>query len=516
MAFASPLWLLGLLPWAGLCIWLLLGRRRRVGVPFIQLWRGGVLPPRAKPFLTRPPLPVLLAIFSLLLLVLASAGPIVPSRGGAPMTIIVDRGITMSAHGTHAQRFKETCDLLSRHLSDSLGDIQMISVPKGQTQTCDAKNWNAAVAAMTPTLEDSCLSLEAAIGRALAQGDANIVVVSDQPILADSRVIKFEPEQAASNLTIAAVAARATPHPQIMVGLRDQASPTEIRQAKVRVESAGHHVQQIAAVPRNGTATAFLDLPALGPVVQVDVIAPDDLPADNHAWLARENPSVLIDDSPALPAALRQMIAVYRRHREVDAGAERVAVVTDAADLPADQPGVVIASDGSVAATAPLQVEADPLTPIVDWSLATQGAAGGTPPADYHPIVSKGDAVFVAVRQEPERGVWVCLNAAAWAAQPAYVIFWTNVFDSFGGGSVYRWHALDGRPHPGIERTSDGSMNAYNAIDITFPKLRPNDWTLLRHLSHQLPASADLAPCACLLGLILMAIAIVAFTRSGF
>ena len=41
MFLAAPIWLLALIPWAALAVWMLWGRRERVGVPFLALWQNG-------------------------------------------------------------------------------------------------------------------------------------------------------------------------------------------------------------------------------------------------------------------------------------------------------------------------------------------------------------------------------------------------------------------------------------------------------------------------------------------
>jgi hypothetical protein len=48
MYFTSPIWLALLVPWAGVSVWLLWGRRDRTNVPFLKLWRGPVESPRAQ------------------------------------------------------------------------------------------------------------------------------------------------------------------------------------------------------------------------------------------------------------------------------------------------------------------------------------------------------------------------------------------------------------------------------------------------------------------------------------
>jgi hypothetical protein len=511
MLFASPLWLIGLLPWAAAVIWLLLGRRERVVVPFVQLWRGPTPSPRAKPSLVRPPLAILLAILALLCAVLASARPGIPSRDGVPLTIIVDRGITLSARGERIERFKETCSALATRLLDQAanGPVQLICVPGGQAQQLNRTTWNSAVATTPISLQQSQPQLDATVRHLLASGASNIVVVSDQPIAPDARILQIEPEHAASNLTIADVAARATPYAQVMVQLRDQNCTADSRPAIVRVESAGHIASQKVQVPRNGVATAFIDLPSLGPTVSVNIDAPDDLHADNLAWLAHEQHSAIIESSPTLPASLQRMIAVYNRHRS--GGGRRIAVVTNPADAAPEQPSVVISrGDLPLLQTGELHVESHPIAAKVDWAAAISDFGGSPQPPGYRPIVSDGIDAFVAVRESPARSVWTDLPETNWPTKPDYVIFWTNVFDWLGGEDVYRWYPLDRDDKPGIEKQSDGTLRAFNAINVRFPPIRPNDWTRLRGLNHSTKNASDLTAASCAAALLLMVSAIFA------
>src|SRR6185295_17166936 len=105
MWLAAPIWLIGLLPWAGVSLYLLWGRRKRLDVPFLELWR---FPSEGQPVRRRlgaPPLAVALGIAAMGLAVVAAGRPMVhigmAGRGAGEdqVTIIVDRGIRMSGKG---------------------------------------------------------------------------------------------------------------------------------------------------------------------------------------------------------------------------------------------------------------------------------------------------------------------------------------------------------------------------------------------------------------------------------
>jgi hypothetical protein len=502
MFFASPLWLMGLLPWAAATMWLLLARRDQVRVPFVRLWHGTVRSSHARAAISAPPPAVLLAILALLIAVMASAG--LGIRTSAPdVTIIVDRGITMSARYGGTTRFIETCNQLgARLIRGSQGNVKLISVPGGETWESDRHQWFAIVRSMKPTTMNTVAELRLTAQRQAAQSASNVIVVSDQPVEATPGIIQIEPLEPASNLTIANLAARSTPHAQVMVVLRDQNSPTDARRAMIHVNSAGNSATQQIDVPRDSGVTAFIDLPRLGPIVSVDVEAADDLDADNHALLARENSAAVVDDLPTLPPALRRMTAVYNRHRAGDG--KHIAVVTDAKDLPENQPGVVFATDTSPISPAELHVAADPLTANIDWPTAAADAGGSTAPDGFTPLVYKGPNTFLARRDGPAPAIWVCLNGSHFASDPGYVILWTNIFDALGGETIYRWHPADAKHPPGIEKSSDGSLRAFNAINVSFPAIKQNDWSQLQHMKESPDQAVDLSPWACVLAIVLM------------
>jgi hypothetical protein len=75
MTFAAPLLLLALLPWTALVAYLLIGRRKRVLVPFVELWKMPIRPRRTTRALHVPPAAVTLMLLALLAALLAAARP---------------------------------------------------------------------------------------------------------------------------------------------------------------------------------------------------------------------------------------------------------------------------------------------------------------------------------------------------------------------------------------------------------------------------------------------------------
>ncbi|MFL5409388.1 MAG: hypothetical protein ACJ79O_26500, partial [Myxococcales bacterium] len=75
MSFMHPIWLIALLPWAAVTIYLLWGRRKRVNVPFLDLWQIPVQGQRPRRKIAAPPVALAAAILAMLLSVLAAGGP---------------------------------------------------------------------------------------------------------------------------------------------------------------------------------------------------------------------------------------------------------------------------------------------------------------------------------------------------------------------------------------------------------------------------------------------------------
>jgi hypothetical protein len=84
MRFASPIWLILLMPWAGLVIWLLRGRLPAHGVPFLNLWsRESAMNPRPKRAWIAPPAAILAVLAGMFLAVIGAATPMIEDRHDA-------------------------------------------------------------------------------------------------------------------------------------------------------------------------------------------------------------------------------------------------------------------------------------------------------------------------------------------------------------------------------------------------------------------------------------------------
>jgi hypothetical protein len=197
------------------------------------------------------------------------------------------------------------------------------------------------------------------------------------------------------------------------------------------------------------------------------------------------------------------MIEVYGRLRPpASEHSRRVVVVRDAEKLSPQQPGVIFAATPDQPADLKdLRVIDHPITHDVDWPKSASVAPNA--PADSTPIVSAGDRVLVAVRAQPARQGWVGFESESWPRSPAYVVFWTSVFDWVGQGGAggfvgnpigqlgpeWALAEIAAKPQaapglwPGLYRRADGALRAVNALDVQIPPIyAPGNWQ--QNLSH--------------------------------
>src|SRR4051812_31296414 len=119
MVFLSPAWLIALAPWSALAIWLFRGRRPRVRVPFLNLWRGPIPLEIPKSGWESPPAWVIATLLAILAAILAAARPLlrITNARTAPISILVDRGITMSPLHQGEIRFARTAEEVNQELA---------------------------------------------------------------------------------------------------------------------------------------------------------------------------------------------------------------------------------------------------------------------------------------------------------------------------------------------------------------------------------------------------------------
>ncbi|MDB5173815.1 MAG: hypothetical protein JWN51_2588 [Phycisphaerales bacterium] len=480
----------GLLPWGAVSLWLLWGRRRKTGVPFLELWRGPALQRPAKSALQPPAVSLALAMGAMLLAVVAAGGPraaMPGSKGRDPVAIVVDRGMSMSATSGGVPRFRRLVQARAKEISAALGattPVDWVDVPGGEVRRSNAGNWAGAAERLAPTAIDTQETLRQAVRDRLATTSGPVIVLSDRPLgIDDPRLVQIAPESKVENVGIAALSAREMPSPQVMVRLRNDSGRTA---AQVKVSSDGQGVgRSVDLPPRGGEQDYFFDLPALGKTVEASLlVAADDQPADDRAWLEREGSFPRIEPRSPVSGELRRMIDVYSKARPPTDSSQRVAIVNSGADLATDVPAVIVAPPGAERAKGTVFVADHPITRDVEWAAFPRDVLGaGEAPSGWTAVVSVGGRVIVAARSQPARQVWVGFDPGPWSATPDYVVFWANVFGWVGSGQerfvgyplgAYEggWKSAQNAPvaggdatqWPGIFESPGGERRAFNAL----------------------------------------------------
>jgi len=446
-----------------------------VGVPFLALWQNGEARPTKSRAVHPPPIAIALLLLTILLAILAASSPTISSPNAGRVTVLVDRGITMSARDGDAYRYQRAADVVWPHLSGR--SIKIVAVPhwSGESTT---------VRPIPPTAVDTSGEVPQGVIRLLATTNDPIVVLTDQPIdTTDPRVVVVAPSPLPQNAGIEHVGARDTPAAQVMV----RVGATQTGKHGIVVGSDGKRVEQSVE------GTAFIDMAGLGRTVEVALGQGDVLSADDRAWLVREVGWPRIQPIAALPPELARMVETYRKLRPSRDDARVISIL--GSPNPTAGESVILAPATSAANSAPV-VAAHPVTAGVAWpEILKDSRLGDAPPAGFTPVVSVENHVAVAVREQPVRQVWVSLDAPAFPRRADYVVFWTNVFDWLGrGGDAFvahpigllsnDWRRVTDGPEgtapglwPGMYERSDGTLRAVNAPFVRPPDVRPvTDW----------------------------------------
>lgn len=504
MLFTTPWWLLALAPWFALTIYLLLGRSPRVEVPFVELWQDPDVPrPRGARSLHLPPLPIALLLIALLLSILAAAGAsVATSSSGPPVTLIVDRGVTMSAQASAPDRWISVLAGVNRGLVGFLPPMtpmRIVPVPGDDAISGDLSDWHTQVP--QPTAQDTTAAVRRATMDALRETDQPVIVVTRQKTgIDDRRLIEIAPTmKRLQNIGLVRMGARATPAPAAMVTVRNDSDQWHVR---LRVTSGAGTVEQTIDLPARGQETdAFVNLSGdPGEIISFELLADDDIAVDNRAWLVRHWPR--IEAISSLPDAVGRLIEVYSQHRPPSGSSGRIGVTADMSRVPSSPAAIVAATaEGSTIRQQPSAIDHALMRDVRDWPTDAVVAAASPSDEGWTPIVSAGDRVLVAAREQPHRQVWVGFDSPTFAARPDFVIFWTNVFDWLAGdaaaGGEFRCDAvmnlgaswarddqvsgprLTADPTTGIYRGPNGSLAALCAMDVRIPADPPSaDWQL--------------------------------------
>jgi hypothetical protein len=189
------------------------------------------------------------------------------------------------------------------------------------------------------------------------------------------------------------------------------------------------------------------------------------------------------------------MVEVYQAHRPAGEDSSSIDIADRESALSENSRGVIVAPATKaipLSRNATLSVEDEPLSRDVDWNEVAKDAVVGDPPGEiWHPVVSQGNRVLVAMRESPARRIWVGFRSPSFATRADFVIFWTNIFDWVGQGgeafvsepvgSIGEEWKLQTQPmdrfdiSPGVYQRSDGMLRALNANDVRFSPASKND-----------------------------------------
>lgn len=517
MAFLSSIWLFALIPWGLFTLWMLVGRRRRQWVPFLALWDAPEEIRRPKKGFEPPPKALVLALLALLFGVLAMSQP----RLGSPnqvldrgrITIIVDRGASMSALIQSQPRYailaKEVGPALVAQFG--LGTVDLIDAASGEITHSDRSDWYGLVPQWKRTALDTAPLLKTTLQRQLQRNQPTLLLSDRDLGVTSDQFLQIKPKTPVQNAGIINLANRPG---QVMVTLRATFRTTRL----LRVTSGAKTVEQTVTLKPNDDQNIFLDLDTSAETIQAflapNANSPDNYEADDQAWLTRRQSAPILEPRIALPEELRRVVSVYTKHRPAGDSSSKLPIARPG-ELKADEPGILLAPiTGAEAPKGDLTTRSHPiLTGISDWHAVAASAslAASRPGEGWTNLVWQRDHPLVAVKETDARQVWIGFESREFSRTPAFVVFWTNVFDWTAGGqeafasspitqsttaerlSPPPLPNVDSAYWPGLFQSTQGKI-AFNAPPVNFAHA-DTDWRSRLSSLHLPPGTGvDLTP----------------------
>ncbi len=483
MFLSSPVWLLALIPWTALFIWMFRGERSSVSVPFLHLWRAELHAARARRSLVPPSFPVIAILLALLLAILVGSGPRLRSRfPSRPITIIVDRGLTMMPEARSTPTLQRANRALLNTFSAS-SSVRLVAIPGGQVLRTHLSDWLS----QTLELPEVPIATDSEMERAVvnARSEPLIVAITDKTLdRAMSNLIQFSPDPIRNNIAIVSVGAREGASAELMVRIRNN---SDLDKATLRVNSGALVMnREITLPPRGQEQNFFLPAATLASTVEATLLDQDEFPRDNTAWLARERAFPNIRATPGVGADVQRVIKVFQKtHPAPNDGTQVLVAPAQSSELIAD---VTIATLLQPLAASALEVAAHPVTAnLAITSLANLSVAGASP-NDWLPLIRAGGRTLLSVRDTSRRQVWIGFTAENFSATADFVVLWTNILnwlsntsDEFVSNPLAPlskdWQPLSANAQssqslglwPGIYRSRDGRFRAHNISPAIFP-----------------------------------------------
>ena len=466
---ASPMWLLGLVPWAAVAAYALRTGGAVRAIPFVDLWRDAATgPPAADRTRWRLSGGVLWALAAAAAGIAAAAGLTRGTPPGDVATVVFDRSVRREWPGGDG-----VVDGAVDRVRRLVGRRAVVLVPV-PAWAATGDGWAAQARDAPPAAVETGVAVDAAVARALRGGGRGpvVVVTGHEPLADDPRVIRVAPPAGAGGVGIHALALRVGPVPQVMVRVVNR---SDRRTGTVRVTSGSVDVTRPVPLPGSGAvADLFVDLP--GRLADTVGVTLDATQVDGRAWLTADRTNAAATAAVALPEPVRRVVRVINR---AEGAAETGGAIVTGDPLAADQAGVCVVPGLADAGGGETVVTAHPVTAdVVHWT------GGGAPvPAGMTVLARVGGRPVVAVRDGPARQVWVDPDVAEWSRTADWVVFFDNALQWVGGGrAAYAasgprtlgagWDLVEGGPAPagvaagwwpGVYQSADGRRTAVDA-----------------------------------------------------
>lgn len=488
MYWSSPSWLVGLVPWGGLVLWVLLRSPRPVTIPSIVFWRVQGGSQQARRQLHIPPIAVTAILSSIALLIIAAADPHLSTRSSPqPVTLIVDRGITLSASQDGMVRYQQ----LAHRLSDRK-DItveKLLFIPSLPASRQGGSDWLAQVQAAPPTAINTTDLIRHAVFRELSQSDREVVVLTDHHVEPDNpRVQVMAPRVLLRNIGISYLGVRVRPDGkgELLIRVYNNSALHEATLTITADQSTRHNL----SLPPLGREKDYVfSLQIGGDVITASVSPGGDIAADDTAWLLRSPAALNTEIVGAIPADLARFIEIYTAHRTHRSTAAKVLIGPQGSSFSPMSSSIQFAmhyqpADTSAVDAKTIAIESHPVTRHLDVGrfISDLRMTDSPPPSGYKTLATVGGRVILAVSESAPLKIWVGFQSGSFSKDPSFVMFWADVLDWLSGqGEDYSYQSVRqlGRgwqriepDHPvaeepgllaGIWRNTEGHLIALNA-----------------------------------------------------
>ncbi len=426
MVFLTPIYLFLLIPWAGVAVWVWMGRADFARVSTTQFWDRTPVAAANRRGIRVPPIGILLMLLAMLLTILSAAGIAITRTASMPIRVIVDRGAgSLTAAKASADDLQ--ADLLTQVPADT--QLAMAGAP-GRVIRAD----NLAVYLRSLRASAGASDTQKLIEET-SKESGRVLAVTDQAIVrSGANVWVLQPRYHIQNAGIESFSIVDQPSVQAMVRIWND---TDQPHAVLWVDETK---QAITLPARGESKNYFVDLPAAGETVIARLEIEDEIAADNAAYLVRRGAWARVEAYRGAPEAVGRMIEVYSKHRPASVESATVQIVDTVDDGATPQ---IVLRPGDARVEGAIRVQNHPVTQHIDWDEIADDIrrtsdrdklvlAG----MDATTLVWIGDTPVLAVAKDR---VWIGFDVRSIAAKPAFVLLITNAIDYLAGSSARVW-----------------------------------------------------------------------------